>query len=438
MKMKNWVKFIILIFALPATASSINKTNTVIKQNTPNNKTQTNYYSQADKNILNWVDSENFKGDSQPVVKPVPSKTIPDKDAVKNAKILQELDRKDSLNLDEMDIKTNNKRGYFIKPSELFGKNFDVNIHDSDFLLKLSNLLNIEENFLDYQAIGKVITSTKGLISNDNHNGKLRVVLSIYEFLAGDLMGSSLEAKRAIASMSMGYLPHLILGLIFDTTNEHDLAVSQIKQAIAQEPKQAILHEYLGTSYLNANDISQSINEFRRSIGLKPSVRALAYLSQALLIANDKTGALKAARIAESISHGSALAQIALSRALLANDEKQSALRVARQAILLDPMLAQSHIVLGRALSANGQSKEAMLELKEAVNLEPLSAQARNDYGYLLYKQNDLLPAIDEFRLALRLNPNLAEARNNLEIAIYGFSQVKSNKLSNPLKFISK
>ncbi len=447
--MKVWFFLIILIMGfnlqnIQTKSLESNFTVAQCAQLPTKNKDQTNLIMQkaisnpSNSEIINWVNCDQFKSSKTyiQINKPVNNLNLP-KNQSSNL-ILNEIDNSKSSNITPLNLKNDLKHGYFITPQELFGQNLKNDIHNSDFLEKLNNLLNPEHNFLDYLAISQVITSLKAQISNDNHNGKLRVILSIYEYLAGDIMGSSLEAKRAIALMSMDYLPHLILGLIFDETNEHELAISEIKRAIAMEPKQAIIHEYLAKSYLNAGDLSQAINEFRRSITISPRVSALAYLSQALLTVKDNYGALKAARIAESINHGSAIAQIALSRALLANDENQSALRTARQAILLDPMLAQSHMVLGRAYAANGQATEALDELKQAVNLEPLNAQARNDLGFLLYKQNDLLQAINELRLALRLNPSLAEARNNLEIAIFGFSQDKKNKSAPTLKFLKK
>jgi Flp pilus assembly protein TadD len=293
-------------------------------------------------------------------------------------------------------------------------------IVEPDSILKL--LRKDNPSFVDIKSLGDVIITLRRKVTDSPSDVGLRIQLGGYLLLAGDLEGAAMELKRAVALQPRNYIAHTLLAKILDEANDRDTSNVEFQRAIEFAGNVPDVHALFGESLVYRGDLSQGINEYRRSVAIKPTCEALSGLAEALAMMHDKFGAVKAARQAVSVEPSSSMAHVALTKALLVAGNNQSALRTARQAVLLNPSSADSHIALGRALHAKNDLDRAVEEFRQAVALDPLNPQARNDLGYALYSKGDMLSAVNEFRLALRINPHLGEARNNLEIAIHGLS----------------
>ncbi len=274
----------------------------------------------------------------------------------------------------------------------------------------------------DLRTVGDLLIKLRREVTNNPQDPSLRIRLGSHLYLAGDYEGAATEMKRAIALRPDDVIGHTLLAKLLDEAGDQSAAHAEFQRAIEIDPRFPDARVFFAESLLKHGGISEAIDEFRRANEARPTTDGLSGLSEALVIVQDKDGAVTAARQAVSVMPNSAKAHVALTRALLASKENQSALRTARQATLLDPTSADSHIALGRALYANGGLPGAVQEFQQAVSLDPLNAQARNDLGFALYGLGDIASAVTQLQLALRLNPHLSEARNNLEIAIFGLS----------------
>lgn len=293
---------------------------------------------------------------------------------------------------------------------------------------KLISLFRMGITNTDLRAVGDLIVGLRRKITDNPKDAGLRMRLGSYLYLAGDYEGAANEVKRAIALQPDSAIAHTILAKLLDDVGDPTAAQSEYQQAIQLSGKFADPHVFYGESLLRRGGISEAIDAFRRANEIKPTPHGLSGLSEALVMAQDKEGAVKAARQAVSVMPNSAKAHVALTKALLSTGgkhDKEIALRTARQAALLDPASADSHLALGRALYSNSEVQDAVNEFQQAVSLDPLNAQARNDLGYALYGKGDVASALTQFQLALRLNPHLSEARNNLEIAVFGLAGKK-------------
>jgi Flp pilus assembly protein TadD len=293
---------------------------------------------------------------------------------------------------------------------------------------KLISLFRMGITNTDLRAVGDLIVGLRRQITDNPKAAGLRMRLGCYLYLAGDYEGAANEMKRAIALEPDNTVAHTILAKLLDDVGDPSSAQSEYQRAMQLSNKFADPHVFYAESLLRRGAISEAIDEFRRANEIKPTPYGLSGLSEALILAQDKDGAVKAARQAVSVMPNSAKAHVALTKALLSTGDKhdkQTALRTARQAALLDPASADSHLALGRALYSNAEVQDAVNEFQQAVNLDPLNAQARNDLGYALYGKGDVASALTQFQLALRLNPHLSEARNNLEIAVFGLAGKK-------------
>jgi tetratricopeptide (TPR) repeat protein len=284
-----------------------------------------------------------------------------------------------------------------------------------------------EQSTVDLKSIGDSIIILRRKITDNPQDPALRQRLGTLLYLAGDYEGAASELKHAIGLKPSNFVAHALLGRILADAGEREASSMEFHNAIALAPSVAATHYLYADSLVSRGDISEGINEYRRSIGIKPNASALTGLAEALMIAQDVDGAVKAARQAVSEEPNSAEAYVALTKALLLAGDTQSSARTAREALLLNPNLAASHIAVGRSLYGSGKIEAAAEEFKQAVALDPLNAEAHNDLGYALYGKGDISNALNEFRLALRLNPHLSEARNNLEIAIHALSGRKHN-----------
>lgn len=285
--------------------------------------------------------------------------------------------------------------------------------------------LRRENSLIDFKSIGDLIMVLRRKVTDHPEDAAVRKRLGACLLMAGDYEGAAGELKHVVALSPRDYEAHTLLAQVLDNSGAHELAALEYRRAIALKPEAPEAHVQFGDSLMSIGDVSAAINEYRRALAVKPNAEALTGLAEALIVAHDHLGAVKAARQAVSLDPASASAHVALTKALILTGDQMASMRTARQAVLLSPSLPESHIALGRVLHAKGDLPGAVEEFKQAVSLDPLNALARNDLGFALYSAGDMMGAVSELRLALRLNPHLGEARNNLEIAIHGLSGVR-------------
>ncbi|HNA73357.1 MAG TPA: tetratricopeptide repeat protein, partial [Candidatus Obscuribacter sp.] len=82
--------------------------------------------------------------------------------------------------------------------------------------LSLIKLMNTSPVTVDLRSVGDVIIQLRRKVTDNPHDGNLRLRLGTYLYLAGDLQGAASEMKRAVAINPEDYLAHIMLARVLD------------------------------------------------------------------------------------------------------------------------------------------------------------------------------------------------------------------------------
>jgi serine/threonine-protein kinase len=174
-------------------------------------------------------------------------------------------------------------------------------------------------------------------------------------------------------------------------------AIGHFEQALAADPRFALGHAGLASSYVLLGGLGVS--------ALPPGEAAAK--------------AKSAARRALELDEGLAEAQAALAYTLALYDWDWSGAEAGfRRAIELNPSYATAHFWYAATLGALGRTEESLQESRRAQELDPLSPiiTAGRSWTYHLARRDD--EAIAEARKALELAPDFAIGRYRLGIAL--------------------
>jgi TonB family protein len=161
---------------------------------------------------------------------------------------------------------------------------------------------------------------------------------------------------------------------------------------LAQESDQASMLFTRADEYLQSENYTEAIKEFKKAIKLRPNW-AEAYF---------KLGEAHS-RIPTAGKDGSA--------------HRKAAIEAFQKAIELKPTWAEAHQELGSRFLASGNYQDAVGSFKEAIRLKPGVAEMHKDLaiGHLYQAQYD--EGIESLKDAIRINPNLARAHLLLGLA---------------------
>jgi tetratricopeptide (TPR) repeat protein len=112
------------------------------------------------------------------------------------------------------------------------------------------------------------------------------------------------------------------------------------------------------------------------------------------------------------------LAQNNLGDILLRERQFDGAIVHFRKAIAIDPDYAEAFNNLGNALLQMGQTDEAIAQFQHALVIQPDIAVTRNNLGTAFLKKGKVAEAITQYQLAIKIQPDNAEAMNNLATAL--------------------
>ena len=161
-----------------------------------------------------------------------------------------------------------------------------------------------------------------------------------------------------------------------------DQTITNLSQAIGEEPRNARLRRDRGTAYRIQRDFDRAIKDFDEAIRLDRGSSA-AWFGRGL------TYALKQDGCSRAIPDFS-------------------------QAIRLDPELADAWFQRGTAYLVTGELPLAMRDLDEAIRLRPQHAPAHANRALCYYRKRELDKAMADFQAAARLNPQNAPAYDGM------------------------
>ncbi|MBI3466618.1 MAG: tetratricopeptide repeat protein [Planctomycetes bacterium] len=183
-----------------------------------------------------------------------------------------------------------------------------------------------------------------------------------------------------------------MLGLVFGETGRPEEAIAKLRQAIAQQPGNAVLWTNLGLTLSNAGRFADAIECQRTAIGL-------------------------AENFPEAHYH--------LSLASRGLGQFEQATAAARRAIELRPRYAEAWCHLGNLLREEGRFREAIAAYQAALQVRPDWCDAHINIAAAWRDFREPAKALAHYREALRLEPASSEIEHSIGQALMDLGRVE-------------
>jgi tetratricopeptide (TPR) repeat protein len=217
----------------------------------------------------------------------------------------------------------------------------------------------------------KMTTATVATAWQHHQAGDLCAAEQIYRELL------EAEANRAEALQGLGALAY--------GRGQYEQALCWLRQAVALQPGNAVLHSNLGAAYRMAGQPAEAEACYLQALRLKPD-------------------------FAEAYNN--------LANVLKRRGRLEEAMARYRQALLARPNYPEAHLNLALALGETGQRAEAKGHFEKAARARPDSAEVQSGWGLLLRELGQPEQAIEHLRKALQLKPQEAKHHFNLALTL--------------------
>jgi protein O-GlcNAc transferase len=206
-------------------------------------------------------------------------------------------------------------------------------------------------------------------------------------------------------------------------TQQLEAAVEKMRAAIGEDPRNADLHDELGSLYALRGDWPSAQPEFAAAVRLKPDLAvAHMHLGLAMQAQNQASGLEELAR-AEQLAPRNPTIALEYGKALAASGQDSQAIPVFRSILEREPESIDADYQLGLALQRSGQAQDAVLLLKKVVAAQPNNAEALTNLGMALCQIQTAKDAVPVLQRSLTLDPNSVTAHQDLAAAYVQLSQ---------------
>jgi XTP/dITP diphosphohydrolase len=196
---------------------------------------------------------------------------------------------------------------------------------------------------------------------------------------------------------------------------QYDLALQELKRAVAADPKNSVGHMLLGVAQYWNGQVDESIASYNTAINLDPA-SAQAYLLLGISYAwkGDAPASERAFRKATELDPARADAQMNLGSILESMGNVPAALELFRKAVDLDKKNALYRFQLGQLYRKLGRDGDAVEQLRESVKLESSYEDAMLELGCAEERLHEDKAAIATLKRAVALKPGDSVARMRL------------------------
>jgi tetratricopeptide (TPR) repeat protein len=203
--------------------------------------------------------------------------------------------------------------------------------------------------------------------------------------------------------------------LLLYEQSRHDLAETELRQALAAEPQNAYAHALLGLCLAHREKFSDATDEVQQAIHLAPDF-SFAHFAQAhvLFDRNRFSEALAAINEAIRLDPEDADQYALLSNIHLQEHRWQDALNAAEQGLQFNPEHVGCTNLRAMAMVKLGRKAEAGRTIDTALSKNPDNSLTHANQGWTLLEKGDPKKAAEHFREALRLNPQNEWARQGI------------------------
>jgi len=213
--------------------------------------------------------------------------------------------------------------------------------------------------------------------------------------------------------------PHLQRALVLQAQGRHDLAEKELRQHLAEVPKDGFTHALLALSLVELDRLNEAEAAAREGIGLAPDI-AFAHYAMARVMSSRNREDAAAVAIHEAIRLEPADADYHGMLAAIEFDCRhwQPALDAAENGLQFDPEHVNCNNLRAMALVKLGRKAEAGATIDSTLARDPDNAVSHANKGWTLLEQGQRKEAMGHFRESLRLDPTSDWARAGLVEAI--------------------
>ncbi|MBB15476.1 hypothetical protein CMK22_09390 [Candidatus Poribacteria bacterium] len=176
-----------------------------------------------------------------------------------------------------------------------------------------------------------------------------------------------------------------LLGVSVYQSEQYDIAVSLITEAIQIDPTKPLFFTNLGNAFQKQGELEKSTQAYQKAIQLQPS-----YVD----------------------------AHYNLGNVFQKQGELEKSTQAYQKAIQLQPDYADAYFNLGNSLREQGKLEESTRALQKAIQLQPDYADAYFNLGNSLREQGKLEESTHALRKAIQLQPDYADAHFNLAVLL--------------------
>jgi tetratricopeptide (TPR) repeat protein len=202
-------------------------------------------------------------------------------------------------------------------------------------------------------------------------------------------------------------------------------AVSEMKEALAQDSRNAELHDELGSLYAMQKDWAPAEQEFSEAVRLKDDL-ASAHLHLGLVLqAEQKPGAIEECAKAYALAPGDPAVALTAGKALADAGRDSEAVPILEHAVELQPKSADAAYQLAIVLQRVDRVPEAIDLLKRVVHSEPANAAALTNLGMALAQMHKATEGIPFLKKAVTIDPSDPTAHQDLAAAYIQINQIE-------------
>ncbi|HEY2881519.1 MAG TPA: tetratricopeptide repeat protein [Pirellulales bacterium] len=209
--------------------------------------------------------------------------------------------------------------------------------------------------------------------------------------------------------------PHLQRAELLLQQQRTDLALDELRLAIAEEPNNAYAHSLAALCLLKMEKFNEATQAAQLGIGLAPDRGFTHYVLSEVMQGRNRLAEAKTA-IDEAIrlepDEAEFFGELAGVELQLRN--WPGALAAAENGLKIDPEHVVCTNLRVQALTKLGRRTDADAAVEAALRKAPENAYTHANRGWTLLEQGNPAKAMEHFREALRLNPNLDWARSGI------------------------
>jgi protein O-GlcNAc transferase len=199
-------------------------------------------------------------------------------------------------------------------------------------------------------------------------------------------------------------------------------AVETMQAALAGDPRNAELHDELGSLYALRKDWPAAQQEFATALRLNPDFAAAHMHLGLALQAQNQNGLEELAR-AEQLAPRNTTIALEYGKALADAGQDAQAIPVFRSILEHDPGSVAATYQMALTLQRTGQAQQAVLLLKKVVVAQPNNAEALTNLGMALCQIQTAKDAVPVLQHSLALDPSSVTAHQDLAAAYVQLSQ---------------